>query len=268
MATPEETKETMQTETTSDNEVKETVEETTNETAVENDEATFDTIKKELEAQKELLQQSEDHYKRLQADFANFRRRNEKEREELSSVVLQGLIKDLLPIIDNFERALAVEGAAGTPLHDGISMVYNQLMESLKKNGLEVIKAAGEKFLAENKTKEGVKTTESGLQYKVITEGKGEIPADTCKVKVNYKGTLIDGTEFASSYKRNEPATFRANQVIKGWTEALTMMPVGSKWELYIPQELAYGSRESGQIKPFSTLIFEVELVGIEKDKK
>lgn len=94
MATPEETKETMQTETTSDNEVKETVEETTTETAVENDEATFDTIKKELEAQKELLQQSEDHYKRLQADFANFRRRNEKEREELSSVVLQGLIKD------------------------------------------------------------------------------------------------------------------------------------------------------------------------------
>lgn len=146
MATPEETKETMQTETTSDNEVKETVEETTTETAVENDEATFDTIKKELEAQKELLQQSEDHYKRLQADFANFRRRNEKEREELSSVVLQGLIKDLLPIIDNFERALAVEGVAGTPLHDGISMVYNQLMESLKKNGLEVIKAAGEKF--------------------------------------------------------------------------------------------------------------------------
>lgn len=146
MATPEETKETMQTETTSDNEVKETVEETTTETAVENDEATFDTIKKELEAQKELLQQSEDHYKRLQADFANFRRRNEKEREELSSVVLQGLIKDLLPIIDNFERALVVEGAAGTPLHDGISMVYNQLMESLKKNGLEVIKAAGEKF--------------------------------------------------------------------------------------------------------------------------
>lgn len=145
-------------------------------------------------------------------------------------------------------------------------------MEAIKEKALAVKyadnKAAGEKFLAENKTKEGVKTTESGLQYKVITEGKGEIPADTCKVKVNYKGTLIDGTEFDSSYKRNEPATFRANQVIKGWTEALTMMPVGSKWELYIPQELAYGSRESGQIKPFSTLIFEVELVGIEKDKK
>lgn len=136
-------------------------------------------------------------------------------------------------------------------------------------------KAAGEKFLAENKTKEGVVTTESGLQYKIITKGTGAIPADTSKVKVNYKGTLIDGTEFDSSYKRkdkdgkSQPATFRANQVIKGWTEALTMMPVGSKWELYIPYDLAYGSRETGgQIKPFSTLIFEVELVGIENDKK
>ena len=142
-------------------------------------------------------------------------------------------------------------------------------METIKAKAMEEKyadnKAAGEKFLAENKTKEGVKTTESGLQYKVITEGKGEIPADTCKVKVNYKGTLIDGTEFDSSYKRNEPATFRANQVIKGWTEALTMMPVGSKWELYIPQELAYGSRDMGQIKPFSALVFEIELLGIEK---
>lgn len=133
-------------------------------------------------------------------------------------------------------------------------------------------KEAGEKFLAENKTKEGVITTESGLQYKIITKGNGEIPADSNTVKVNYRGTLIDGTEFDSSYKRTDkdgktqPATFRANQVIKGWTEALTMMPVGSKWELYIPQELAYGSREvGGQIKPYSTLIFEVELVGIEK---
>ena len=99
-------------------------------------------------------------------------------------------------------------------------------------------KAAGEKFLAENKAKEGVVTTPSGLQYKIITKGNGAVPADSSKVKVNYKGTLIDGTEFDSSYKRNEPATFRANQVIKGWTEALTMMPVGSKWELYIPYDL------------------------------
>ncbi|WP_321478742.1 FKBP-type peptidyl-prolyl cis-trans isomerase [uncultured Bacteroides sp.] len=147
---------------------------------------------------------------------------------------------------------------------------YSQTkMEVIKSKAMETKyadnKAAGEKFLAENKTKKGVVTTPSGLQYKIITKGRGAIPADTCKVKVNYKGTLIDGTEFDSSYKRKEPTTFRANQVIKGWTEALTMMPVGSKWEIYVPQELAYGSRESGKIKPFSTLIFEVELLGIEK---
>ncbi|MBP1614911.1 MAG: peptidyl-prolyl isomerase [Bacteroidetes bacterium] len=142
-------------------------------------------------------------------------------------------------------------------------------MEVIKAKAMESKyadnKAAGEKFLAANKTKAGVVTTPSGLQYKVITKGTGAVPADTCKVKVNYKGTLIDGTEFDSSYKRKEPTTFRANQVIKGWTEALTMMPVGSKWEIYIPQELAYGTRESGQIKPFSALIFEVELLSIEK---
>ena len=145
--------------------------------------------------------------------------------------------------------------------------------KALKKHYADVI-AEGEKFLAENKAKEGVVTTESGLQYKILTKGTGEIPADTSYVQVNYKGTLIDGTEFDSSYKRkdkdgkSQPATFRANQVIKGWTEALTMMPVGSKWELYIPYDLAYGSRATGaDIKPFSTLIFEVELVGIGKKK-
>ncbi|MBR5204148.1 MAG: FKBP-type peptidyl-prolyl cis-trans isomerase [Bacteroidaceae bacterium] len=146
----------------------------------------------------------------------------------------------------------------------------NTHAEAIKAKALEAKygenKAAGIKFLEENKTKEGVVTTESGLQYKVIKAGKGEIPSKTSTVKVNYKGTLIDGTEFDSSYKRNAPASFRADQVIAGWTEALTMMPVGSKWELYIPQELAYGSRETGgQIKPFSTLIFEVELLEIEK---
>ena len=148
-------------------------------------------------------------------------------------------------------------------------------MEAVQEKALAVQyadnKAAGEKFLAENKTKEGVQTTPSGLQYKILTKGNGPVPADTSRVQVNYKGTLIDGTEFDSSYKRKDkngkskPATFRANQVIKGWTEALTMMPVGSKWELYIPADLAYGSRNSGKIKPFSTLIFEVELVSIEK---
>ena len=103
------------------------------------------------------------------------------------------------------------------------------------------------------------------MQYKVIKAGKGEVPTAESKVKVHYKGTLLDGTEFDSSYSRNEPTSFRANQVIKGWTEALTMMPVGSKWELYIPQDLAYGARDAGQIKPFSTLVFEVELLEIEK---
>lgn len=124
---------------------------------------------------------------------------------------------------------------------------------------------AGEKFLAENKTKEGVQVTPSGLQYKVIKQGKGAVPTTADKVSVHYRGTLIDGTEFDSSYKRNKPTEFGVTQVIKGWTEALTMMPVGSKWELYIPQELAYGSRNQGQIKPFSTLIFEVELLDIVK---
>ncbi len=135
---------------------------------------------------------------------------------------------------------------------------------AMKQKYADYIKK-NEDFLAQNKNKEGVKVTPSGLQYKIITEGKGEVPADTSRVKVNYKGTLIDGTQFDSSYDRKEPTTFRANQVIKGWTEALTMMPVGSKWELYIPAELGYGSRDAGQIKPYSTLIFEVELLSIEK---
>ncbi|MDR0744171.1 MAG: FKBP-type peptidyl-prolyl cis-trans isomerase, partial [Tannerella sp.] len=125
-----------------------------------------------------------------------------------------------------------------------------------------------EQFLLDNKNKEGVKTTESGLQYKIITEGKGDVPDEKSKVKVNYKGTLIDGTEFDSSDKNNAPATFRVNQVIKGWSEALKMMPAGSKWELYIPQELAYGSMgQNTKIPPYSTLIFEVELVEIEPEK-
>lgn len=171
---------------------------------------------------------------------------------------------------DNFLAGFfeALKGA-GVSMEDAKQFVQTRT-EAIKAKALEEKygenKAAGEKFLAENKTKEGVVTTESGLQYKIIKAGKGEIPTKESTVKVNYKGTLIDGTEFDSSYKRNAPATFRADQVIKGWTEALTMMPVGSKWELYIPQELAYGARETGgQIKPFSTLIFEVELLEIEK---
>ena len=125
---------------------------------------------------------------------------------------------------------------------------------------------AGRKFLAENKTKEGVITTPSGLQYKVLVKGEGEVPQKTDKVKVHYEGRLVDGTVFDASTKHGtEPASFRADKVIAGWTEALTMMPVGSKWQLYIPYELAYGERNMGNIKPFSALIFDVELVGIDK---
>ena len=125
---------------------------------------------------------------------------------------------------------------------------------------------AGEDFLKENKTKEGVITTPSGLQYKVLKQGEGAVPQRTDKVKVHYEGRLVDGTVFDASTKHGtEPSSFRADQVIKGWTEALTMMPVGSKWQLYIPYQLAYGERNTGNIKPFSMLIFDVELIDIEK---
>ena len=122
----------------------------------------------------------------------------------------------------------------------------------------------GEKFLAENKKKEGVKTTPSGLQYKVIKEGTGSQPKETDTVTVHYRGTLIDGTEFDSSHKRGEPATFPVNGVIKGWTEALQQMKVGSKYQLFIPASLAYGERAMGaEIGPNSTLLFEVELLDV-----
>ncbi len=124
--------------------------------------------------------------------------------------------------------------------------------------------AAGEKFLADNAAREGVVTLPSGLQYEILRKGNGPIPADTNTVKVHYHGTLINGTVFDSSVDRKEPATFGVTQVIAGWTEALKLMPVGSKWKLYVPYDLAYGSQDRGTIKPFSTLIFDIELLGIE----
>ncbi len=127
-------------------------------------------------------------------------------------------------------------------------------------------KDASAKFLDENKKKEGIVTTASGLQYKILKEGTGDKPALTDRVKVNYRGTLVDGTEFDSSYKRNEPATFGVNRVVKGWTEALQLMPVGSKWQVFIPPDLGYGPQGAGdKIGPEAVLIFDMELVEIVK---
>ena len=127
------------------------------------------------------------------------------------------------------------------------------------------VKEDGEAFLVANQEREGVKVTDSGLQYEVIKMGKGKKPAATDRVKVHYHGTLIDGTVFDSSVERGEPIVFGLNQVIPGWTEGVQLMPVGSKFKFYIPQELGYGAQSAGTIPPYSTLIFEVELLGIEK---
>lgn len=137
--------------------------------------------------------------------------------------------------------------------------------EEKVKQAAETNKKEGDAFLAANKTKPGVVTTPSGLQYKILKEGTGPKPTAADKVVCNYKGTLINGTEFDSSYKRGQPATFPVGQVIKGWTEALQLMPVGSKWQLFVPADLAYADRGAGNdIGPGATLIFEVELLSIE----
>jgi FKBP-type peptidyl-prolyl cis-trans isomerase len=163
-------------------------------------------------------------------------------------------------------------GGKGTRLsEDEAKTVLNEVQTEVRKEQQEKMRVAADKnksegaaFLAANKDKEGVKTLPSGLQYKVITEGTGPKPTTTDTVVCNYRGTLINGTEFDSSYKRGEPATFPVGGVIKGWTEALQLMPVGSKWQLFVPSDLAYGERGAGaEIGPNSTLIFEVELISI-----
>ena len=158
-------------------------------------------------------------------------------------------------------------GKKGLMTVEQAGRIAQDKMVSIKAKAMEKQygpnKVAGEKFLAANKKKPGVVTLPSGVQYKVIKEGNGHMPKDTSMVKVQYEGKTIDGNVFDSSYKRGEPVSLRANQVIKGWTEALVHMPVGSVWEVYIPQNLAYGEREQGQIKPFSVLIFKIELVSL-----
>ena len=164
-------------------------------------------------------------------------------------LIKQGFINGLLGFTEQMDGTQAGEYIQNT-------------MNTIKYG---TVKEDGEKFLAENALKEGIITTESGLQYEVIKMGRGKKPAATDKVKVHYHGTLIDGTVFDSSVDRGEPIVFGLNQVIKGWTEGVQLMPVGSKFRFYIPQELGYGSQAAGSIPPYSTLIFEVELLGIEK---
>lgn len=165
-----------------------------------------------------------------------------------------------------FNDAMTTVFAGNMPeiMPDEANNILQDYFEKLQKEKGSKAKAAGEKFLNENKTKEGVVALPSGLQYKILTEGKGEKPKASDTVKCHYEGRLIDGTVFDSSIRRGEPAEFPVGGVIQGWVEALQLMPVGSKWQLYIPSELAYGSHGAGQaIGPDETLIFDVELLAI-----
>jgi len=169
----------------------------------------------------------------------------------------------------------AVEGKKTLMTDQEIQETMMSFSAQMRAKAQEKQKEAGEKnrkegeaFLAENKKKDGVKTTPSGLQYKVITMGTGTKPTTNDTVVTHYRGTLIDGTEFDSSYKRGEPATFPVTGVIKGWTEALQLMPVGSKWQLFIPSELAYGPSGRPSIPPSSTLLFDLELISIKEPVK
>lgn len=184
------------------------------------------------------------------------------------------LKKDSIDIdVDAFSKGIkdAMSGSKPLMTEKEVQETMTAFQKTMMAKQAEKMKTIGDKnrkegeaFLAENKKREGVKTTASGLQYKVIKEGTGKKPSATDTVTVNYRGTLIDGTEFDSSYKRNEPATFPVNQVIPGWTEALQLMKTGSKYQLFIPSNLAYGERGAGpQIGPNATLIFEVELISI-----
>ena len=197
-------------------------------------------------------------------------------REDVSKRVMPNISKQMNDSVDllNHDEFLRgfIEGLMGTESaisnDSAIKIVEKQMkyyQESMMERKYGANRKAGEEFLKANLKNKDVKQTASGLQYKVITKGEGPIPTNTQRVTVHYEGRLIDGKVFDSSYKRGQPATFGVNQVIKGWTEALTMMPAGSKWELYIPQELAYGAREQKEIPAFSCLIFTVELLEVVK---
>lgn len=170
----------------------------------------------------------------------------------------------LLGLTDAIKKQPLLIPNSSEMVESRINALQEKEQAAKKLASAEVI-AKGDKFMAENATKEGVVTLPSGLQYKIITQGTGAIPTTESQVKVHYHGTLIDGTVFDSSVDRGEPITFGVTQVIPGWTEALQLMPVGSKWMLYIPYSLAYGDRDGGPIPAYSNLIFEVELIDIEK---
>jgi FKBP-type peptidyl-prolyl cis-trans isomerase FklB len=182
----------------------------------------------------------------------------------LGNNLLNNGIRDLN--IEEFSRAVRdvfQENKPELSLQEAQSVI-NSYFTSLQAKAGEAAKKQGKDFLEANGKREGVITLESGMQYEIITEGKGAIPKLTDRVKVHYHGTLIDGNVFDSSVARGEPATFGVTQVISGWVEALQLMPVGSKWKLYIPSDLAYGAQGAGQqIGPHTTLIFEVELLEI-----
>lgn len=160
-------------------------------------------------------------------------------------------------------------GKGGLMSVDSAAVVAESMMTSVKDRQMEERygenKKAGEEFMAKIAKKAGIKTLGDGIYYEVLVEGKGEVPADTDRVEVDYEGTLINDSVFDSSYKRGEPTTFMCKQVIPGWTKALTHMPVGSSWKVYIPQEQAYGNQDRGMIKPFSALVFKIELRSIKK---
>jgi FKBP-type peptidyl-prolyl cis-trans isomerase FklB len=177
------------------------------------------------------------------------------------TVLLQG-IKDA---IEKDSLYLLTDAEMHKTMMDLQSAMMQKKREQMKVEG-DKNKKEGEEFLEKNKQEKGVITLPDGLQYKVLNSGNGQKPKETDKVKCNYKGTLIDGTEFDNSYKRGQPATFAVNGVIKGWTEALQLMHVGDKWQLFIPYDLAYGEQgRPPRIPPAATLIFEIELLGIEK---
>ena len=186
-------------------------------------------------------------------------------RDQSANVDLDTLVEAIRATFNGEELALTDEEAAA------IRQAYVQKRQAEQQAESAVAGqsnlAEGQKFLAENTTKEGVQTTASGLQYKVLTMGDGAKPAATDTVKVHYRGTLLDGTEFDSSYARNEPISFALNRVIAGWTEGVQLMPIGSKFMFYIAPELAYGEGGGGPIPPNSTLIFEVELLDIENQE-